>query len=87
MNRDVLSCSNVANREFFFFVRKGPKRSRNENVYARPSRLRENPETAISCRRPGPARNKKEVYQYVVERRRKMHACALVAKQSRVELT
>ena len=24
-NRDILSCSNVSNREFFLFVRNGPK--------------------------------------------------------------
>ena len=25
MNHDILSCSNVANRDVFFFVRNGPK--------------------------------------------------------------
>ena len=39
------------------------RRNRNENVFARPNGLRENAETAISCRRHGPARKKKEVYQ------------------------
>ena len=39
------------------------RRNRNENVFARPNGLREYPETAISCRGPGPARKKKEVYQ------------------------
>ena len=32
-------------------------------MFARPNELRENAETAISCGGPGPARNKKEVYQ------------------------
>ena len=36
---------------------------REENVLARPNGLRENAETAISCRGPGPARTKKEVCQ------------------------
>ena len=39
------------------------RRNRNENVFARPKGLRENAETAISCRGPGPASKKKEVYQ------------------------
>ena len=34
------------------------RRNRNENVFARPNGLRENAETAISCRRPGPARKR-----------------------------
>ena len=34
-----------------------------ENVFTRPIGLRENAETAISCRGPGPARTKKEVCQ------------------------
>ena len=38
------------------------RRERNENVFARPSRLREYAEAALSCRGPGPARQKKEVY-------------------------
>ena len=38
------------------------RRDRNENVFARPIGRRENAETAISCRRSGPARNKNEVY-------------------------
>ena len=38
------------------------RRNRNENVFARPNGLRENTETAISCRGPGPARKKKQVY-------------------------
>ena len=43
---------------------RGVKRSdRNENVFARPNGLRENAEIAVSCRGPGPARRKKEVYQ------------------------
>ena len=44
---------------------------RNQNAFSRPKGLRENAETAISCRGPGPPRKKKEVYQYIVERRRK----------------
>ena len=39
------------------------QRCGNENVFARPNGLRENAETVISCREPGPARTKKEVYQ------------------------
>ena len=39
------------------------RRNRNENVFARPIGLRENAETAISCRGPGPARLKKEICQ------------------------
>ena len=39
------------------------RRNRNENVFAQPNGLRENAETAFSCRGPGPARKKKEVYQ------------------------
>ena len=37
------------------------RRNRNESVLARHDGLRENAETAISCRGPGPARKKKEV--------------------------
>ena len=33
-------------------------------MFARSNGLRENTETAISCRGPGPARSKKEVCQY-----------------------
>ena len=39
------------------------RRDMNENVFARPIALRENAETAISCRGPEPARKTKEVYQ------------------------
>ena len=35
------------------------RRHRNENVFARSNGLRENAETAISCRGPGPVRKKK----------------------------
>ena len=35
------------------------KRDWNENVFALPNGLRENAETAISCRGPGPARKKR----------------------------
>ena len=38
------------------------RRNRNENVFARPNGLRENAETAISCRGPRPARKKKEAH-------------------------
>ena len=44
-------------------TRRVERRCRNENVFARPNGLRENAETVISCREPGPARTKKEVYQ------------------------
>ena len=37
----------------------GVKRNGNENVFARPNGLRENAETAIPCRGPGPARKKR----------------------------
>ena len=37
-------------------IRAVMRRDRNENVFARPNGLRENAETAISCRGPGPAR-------------------------------
>ena len=39
------------------------RRFRDENVFARPNGLRKNAETTISCRGPGSARKKKEVYQ------------------------
>ena len=42
---------------------RGVKRNRIEDLLARPNGLRENAETAISCRGPGPARKKKEVCQ------------------------
>ena len=40
-------------------VRRVKRRNRNENVSARPNGLRENAETAISCRGPGPVRKKR----------------------------
>ena len=49
--------------EEHFDMRGVKRRGRNENVLARPNGLREKTETAISCRGPGPSRNKKEVYQ------------------------
>ena len=56
---------------------------RHGNVLPRPNGLRENAETVISCRGPGPARDKKEVPGIpVVRKRKKIHICALVAKQS-----
>ena len=59
------------------------RRNRNENVFARPNRLRESAETAISCRRPGPTRKMKGVpgIPVVEGRRKKLHRCALIAKQ------
>ena len=55
---------------------------RNRNVFARPNGLREIAETVMSCSGSGPARRKKEVYQYVVGRREnEMHWYAIVAKQ------
>ncbi|MEO9964682.1 MAG: hypothetical protein ABJF11_02770 [Reichenbachiella sp.] len=39
------------------------RRDRNENVFARPSGLIENAESALSSGGPKPARKKKEVYQ------------------------
>ena len=53
------------------------RRNGDENVFARPNGLRENAETAISCRGPGPARKKSDTRRG----RKKMHRCALVAKQ------
>ena len=41
----------------------GYNKDRNENVVSRPSGLRTYTETALSCRRPRPARRKKEVHQ------------------------
>lgn len=46
--------------------------------------VRENAETAIACWGPGPARKKRIP---VVERREKMHRCALAAKKNVEELT
>ena len=37
------------------YLRGVERRNRNENAFARPNRLRENAETAIACRGPGPA--------------------------------
>ena len=45
------------------YVRRVKRRYRNENVLARPKGLRENAETAISCRGFGPATKKKEAFQ------------------------
>ena len=53
-----------------------------KNVFARPNGLRENAETAISCRGPGPARTNKGIP--VVERRRKkMHTDVPLWQSSR----
>ena len=35
-------------------------RGRDDSAFARPNGLRDNAETALSCRRPGPARKKKK---------------------------
>ena len=40
-------------------IREVKRRNRNESVFTRPYGLRENAETAISCRGPGHARKKK----------------------------
>ena len=55
--------------------------------FTRPSGLRENAETAISCRGPGPARKRKEVCQWSLGGR-KCNRCALVAKanESRIHV-
>ena len=47
----------------------------------------ENAETAILCRGPGPAKNKLYRGIPVVRRRAKMHRCAIVGKETRVQLT
>ena len=44
-------------------IRGVKRRDINENVFARPTGLRENAGNAISCRGPGPARKRKEIYQ------------------------
>ena len=54
---------NVKSEKHSRNIRGVERRDRNENVFARPNELRENAETAISCRGPGPARKEKEVYQ------------------------
>ena len=43
------------------YSREVKRRNRNENVFARPNGLRENPEAVILWGGPGPARKKKEV--------------------------
>ena len=60
---EILALVNQGERGGILRDLRGVKgRNRNENVFARPSGLRENDKTAISCRGPGPAR-KKEVYR------------------------
>ena len=54
------------------------RRNGNENVFARLNGLRENAETAISRRGPGPARKKRYTSSRGGE---EDHRCALVAKQ------
>ena len=58
------------------------RRDRNENVFARPNELRENAETAISCRGPGPARKKR----YASSREEEETAHMPLWQGSRVEL-
>ena len=77
--------------EHLRYLQGAERRNRNENVFARPNGLRENPEIVIPCRGPGPARTKREErgtsIPVVNGRRKKMHRCALVAKQYRAQLT
>ena len=55
--REMLALRNkVKEEEHLRDLRAVKRRNRNENVFARPSGLRENAETAISCRGRGPAR-------------------------------
>ena len=65
------------------------RRDRNENVFTRPSGLRENVENAISDRGPGPAKKKKQVYHLPIVgwRRMNAHRGTLVAMQKGVEPT
>ena len=67
-------------------IREVKRRNRNENVFARPNGLRENADTAISVRGPGPARKKKEVPH---QSRAGGRICIDVSlwRSSRVELT
>ena len=62
--RERLALRNTVESEKHFRDKWGvERRDRNENVFARPDGLRENAETAISRRGPGPARKKKEEHQ------------------------
>ena len=61
-NEEKMAFRNKEKEEHFKFYGFFKRRNRNEHVFARPNRLRENAETVISCREPGPARKKKEVY-------------------------
>ena len=62
--RERLALRNkVKEEEYLEFYGGFKRRNRDENVFARSNGLRENAETAISCRGPGPARKKKEVCQ------------------------
>ena len=62
--REKLALRNkVKEEEHLRDLRGVKRRNRNENVFARPNGLRENAETAISCRGPGATRKKKEVCQ------------------------
>ena len=45
------------------------RRDMNEHVFPRPDGLRENAETAISCREPGPAERRKRYTSTVAGRR------------------
>ena len=62
------------------------RRNRNENVFTRPNGLRENAESAMSCRGPGRATKKKQVYQWSRGGGRRCTDVPLW-QRSRVELT
>ena len=62
--RERLALRNKVKEEHSKEIYQGVKRRhRNENVFEPPNGLHENAVTAISCREPGPAKKKKEVYQ------------------------
>ena len=57
-----LALRKVEGGKHFRDIREVARRNWTENAFAWPNGLRENAETAVSCRGPGPARKKKEVY-------------------------
>ena len=63
-SRERLALRNKMNSEKQLIrdIRGVERRDRNKCVFARRNGLRENAETTILCRWPGPARKKKEVY-------------------------
>ena len=61
--RERLALKKVGRGTTFRDIRKVQRRGWNANVFARPNGLRGKADTAISCRGPGPATTKKEVYQ------------------------